>query len=113
MLFILTVLAVYAFQLFTFLMSIPRLLEMHQFYTHLLGIPDVSVDADVAPGHADHQVDIQTLPWPEIVRLIGDIRKHNPITSLSNGQASALADMIGDEAATADVKKLDAHDVAK
>lgn len=42
MLFILTVLIVYAFQLFTFLMSIPRLVEMHRFYTHLLGIPDVS-----------------------------------------------------------------------
>lgn len=42
MLFILTVLVVYAFQLFTFLMSIPRLVEMHRFYTHLLGVLDVS-----------------------------------------------------------------------
>jgi autophagy-related protein 9 len=42
MLFILIVMVVYAFQLFTFFMSIPRLLEMHRFYTHLLGIPDVS-----------------------------------------------------------------------
>ena len=42
MLFILTVMIVYAFQLFTFLMQIPRLLEMSNFYTHLLGIPDVS-----------------------------------------------------------------------
>jgi autophagy-related protein 9 len=58
-------------------------------------------------------VDIQTLPWPEIVRLIGEIRKHNPITSLSNGQASALADMVGDDADTVNIKKLDAHDVAK
>jgi len=41
MLFIFTILAVYAFQLFTFLMSIPRLLELHRFYEHLLGIPDV------------------------------------------------------------------------
>ena len=43
MLFILTVMIVYAFQLFTFLMQIPRLLEMSNFYTHLLGIPDVSL----------------------------------------------------------------------
>jgi len=52
------------------------------------------------------------LPWPEIVRLIGEIRKHNPITSLSNDQTGALADLVGD-GAKADPKKLDAHDVAK
>jgi len=62
---------------------------------------------------AESKVDIQTLPWPEIVRLIGEIRKHNPITSLSNGQAGALADMVGDDSNTVNVKKLDAHDVAK
>ncbi len=60
------------------------------------------------------QADIQTLPWPEIVRLIGEIRKHNPVTSLSNGQAGALANMLGGEDVNkANVKKLDAHDVAK
>lgn len=58
----------------------------------------------------DHgQADIQTLPWPEIVRLIGEIRKHNPVTSLSNG----VADMVGDDANAGKAKKLDAHDVAK
>jgi hypothetical protein len=41
MLFIATILLVYTFQLFTFLMSIPRLLELHRFYEHLLGVPDV------------------------------------------------------------------------
>jgi autophagy-related protein 9 len=55
---------------------------------------------------------VQTLPWPEIVRLIGEIRKHNAITSLSNGQAGALADMMEDQVKS-DPKKLDAHDVAK
>lgn len=52
------------------------------------------------------------MPWPEIVRLIGEIRKHNPITSLSGGQAGALAEMVDGEVPT-DPKKLDAHDVAK
>jgi autophagy-related protein 9 len=61
---------------------------------------------------ADHQIDIQTLPWPEIVRLIGEIRKHNPITSLSNEQ-TGLADMVGQDSNTVMVKKLDAHDIAK
>ncbi|KAK8858925.1 hypothetical protein IAR55_003156 [Kwoniella newhampshirensis] len=96
-LFIISVSAFYIFQLSSFVMSLPRLLEMYRFYTHLLGIPDA---------------DIQTLPWPEIVRLIGEIRKHNAITSLSNGQAGALADMVGDDANKGPVKKLDAHDVA-
>ncbi|WWD18817.1 hypothetical protein CI109_103272 [Kwoniella shandongensis] len=95
--FIIFVSAFYIFQLFSFIMSLPRLLDMYRFYTHLLGIPDA---------------DIQTLPWPEIVRLVGEIRKHNAVTSLSNGQAGALADMVGDDADKGTVKKLDAHDVA-
>ena len=44
--------------------------------------------------------------------MIGDIRKHNPITSLSNDQ-TGLADLVGDDLETINVKKLDAHDVAK
>ncbi|ODO03086.1 hypothetical protein I350_05931 [Cryptococcus amylolentus CBS 6273] len=96
MLFIVILSVFFIFQAVSFALSLPRLLEMYRFYTHLLRIPDA---------------DIQTLPWPEIVRLVGEIRKHNPITSISNGQASALADMIGDNT-TGAVKKLDAHDVA-
>ena len=34
------------------------------------------------------------------------------MTSLSNGQAGALADMVGADV-MGDIKKLDAHDVAK
>ena len=37
----------YAFQLFSFALSLPRLLDMYRFYTHLLGIPDVSCWASV------------------------------------------------------------------
>jgi hypothetical protein len=42
MIFIFSVAAVYIFQLASFALSIPRLLDMYRFYTHLLGIPDVS-----------------------------------------------------------------------
>jgi autophagy-related protein 9 len=59
---------------------------------------------------ADSKIDIQTLPWPEIVKLIGEIRKHNPITSLSNNPN--LGDMVGEDV-DINIKKLDAHDVAK
>ncbi|WVO15865.1 hypothetical protein L204_103527 [Cryptococcus depauperatus] len=96
MLFIFILSAFFIFQLASFIFSMPRLIEMYRFYTHLLGIPDA---------------DIQTLPWPEIVRLIGEIRKHNPLTSLSNGKTSALANMI-DGTTEGAVKRLDAHDVA-
>lgn len=165
----------YLFQLASFLASIPKLGEMYRFYTHLLGVPDVSHSAQTrmescvvgvvskektphrrgsvammsySPGsrserrgqavsddrvqwahaagrlvtgtrdmlhdrlpeqEADFKADIQTLPWPEIVRLIGEIRKHNPVTSLSGGRP--LAEMTGEEAGV--VKKLDAHDIAK
>ena len=42
-LFILAIVIFYIFQLVTFAMSLPRLVQMYRFYTHLLGIPDVSV----------------------------------------------------------------------
>lgn len=88
---------------------------MYKFYTHLLGIPDVSfyLLLFMLVILIPLQADIQTLPWPEIVRLIGEIRKHNPVTSLSNGQADALAELVGDGEDRSAIKKLDAHDVAK
>lgn len=59
---------------------------------------------------ANPQSDIQTVPWPTIVHLINEVKKHNPVTSLSNGGANALATMVGRGEPKA---KLDAHDIAK
>lgn len=42
MLFILSVTAFYIFQLVTFALSFPKLLDMYRFYKYLLGVPDVS-----------------------------------------------------------------------
>lgn len=50
------------------------------------------------------------MPWPTIVRLINDVKKDNPVTSLSNGGANALATMVGRGEPKA---TLDAHDIAK
>ncbi|KAG8724574.1 autophagy protein atg9 [Ceratobasidium sp. 395] len=61
--------AFHIYQILQFALSMRRLLELYQFYTHLLGIP---------------HPDIQTISWPEIVRRIGLIRDQNPITALSN-----------------------------
>ena len=41
MFFILSVASFYIFQLITFALSLPRLLEIYRFYTYLLGVPDV------------------------------------------------------------------------
>lgn len=51
------------------------------------------------------QSDIQTIPWSEVVRRIGQIRDDNPTTSLKGADGEAMD--IGDHI------KLDAHDVAK
>ncbi|KIJ35722.1 hypothetical protein M422DRAFT_180387 [Sphaerobolus stellatus SS14] len=82
--------AFYIWQIVQFVFNVMRLMDMHRFYTHLLGIPDV---------------DIQTISWPEVVRRIGAIRDENPITALS----SATDSNPGFSPLTA---KLDAHDVA-
>ncbi|KDN37437.1 hypothetical protein RSAG8_10172, partial [Rhizoctonia solani AG-8 WAC10335] len=79
--------AFYIYQILQFLVSIRRLLELYQFYTHLLGVPDS---------------DVQTISWPEVVRRIGLIREHNPITSLSSQT----------DGANPTTAKLDAHDIA-
>ena len=77
--------AFYAWQVVSFVLATKRLLDIYNFYTHLLNIPDE---------------DIQTIAWPEIVRRIAAIRDSNPVTALSsNAEAHAGA-------------KLDAHDIA-
>ncbi|KAJ7286140.1 putative transmembrane protein [Mycena rebaudengoi] len=80
--------AFYVWQIASFVLSVMRLVDMYNFFTHLLKIPDA---------------DIQTISWPEIVRRIGSIREDNPLTAISsNVQAT-------NDTTTA---KLDAHDIA-
>ncbi|KAI5124310.1 hypothetical protein M0805_008918 [Coniferiporia weirii] len=81
--------AYYIIQIVTFVFEVMRLMDMYQFYTHLLGIPDA---------------DIQTISWPEIVRRIEAIREDNPVTALSSAtHANPSSSMTA---------KLDAHDIA-
>ncbi|RDB21088.1 Autophagy-related protein 9 [Hypsizygus marmoreus] len=81
--------AFYTWQIVTFVLGILRLVDMYNFYTHLLKIPDA---------------DIQTISWPEIVRRIGSIREENPITAISSKSARKTNDTT--------TAKLDAHDIA-
>ncbi|KAF8636517.1 hypothetical protein AX17_003330 [Amanita inopinata Kibby_2008] len=89
LLFFLLFTAFYIWQIINFVLSIRRLIDMYNFYTHLLKIPDA---------------DIQTISWPEVVRRIEAIREENPITAVSSKGARS-----SNSAATA---RLDAHDIA-
>ncbi|KAF9651480.1 APG9-domain-containing protein [Thelephora ganbajun] len=88
LLFFLLFTAFYIWRILTFVFEVRRLMDMYQFYTHLLRIPDA---------------DIQTIAWPEVVRRIGAIREENPLTALSSHSTSD---------STTATAKLDAHDIA-
>ncbi|KAI0032191.1 autophagy protein Apg9-domain-containing protein [Vararia minispora EC-137] len=77
----------YVWQIISFVLSTMRLLDMYNFYTHLLNIPDE---------------DIPTISWPEIVRRIAAIRNQNPLTAISSSS----------QPRDTDGAKLDAHDIA-
>ncbi|GLB34769.1 putative involved in autophagy and cytoplasm to vacuole transport (Cvt) vesicle formation [Lyophyllum shimeji] len=81
--------AFYIWQIVAFVLGILRLIDMYNFYTHLLKIPDA---------------DIQTISWSQVVRRIGAIREENPITAISSKSARKSND--------ATSAKLDAHDIA-
>ncbi|KAF9469255.1 putative transmembrane protein [Collybia nuda] len=89
LLFFILFTAFYIWQIVTFVLGIQRLVDMYNFYTHLLKVPDV---------------DIQTISWPEIVRRIGLIREENPLTAVSSKSARNTNDTT--------TAKLDAHDIA-
>lgn len=63
-------LSFYAYQLASFIRSIPRLLALHRFFDHLLEMPDE---------------DIQTTNWNDVVRAIEGIREANSATSVRAG----------------------------
>ncbi|KAF9264131.1 APG9-domain-containing protein [Marasmius fiardii PR-910] len=77
--------AFYIWEIITFVISLRRLVDMYNFYTHLLKVPDA---------------DIQTISWPEVVRRIGAIREENPNTAISSNRNNSMT------------AKLDAHDIA-
>jgi autophagy-related protein 9 len=108
----------YIWQIIAFVSSIRGLLTIHRFYTHLLGVPDVRLFLLRKRGAfrllkisilklARYQADVQTISWPTIVHLIGQIRESNPLTSLSSRPALALAE---GRTSSASPLKLDAHE---
>lgn len=98
--------AFYVWQIINFLSSIRRLVDMYNFYTYLLKIPDVCDAAFLSPVPilSLAQADIQTIAWSEVVRRIEAIREENPTTAISSKSAR--------NSNSSTTAKLDAHDIA-
>ncbi|EON63863.1 hypothetical protein W97_03091 [Coniosporium apollinis CBS 100218] len=77
--------------LFRYIYEIPQLWQMHNFYRHVLEIPDS---------------DIQTVSWQYIVQRLMTLRDANPATNqtLSNARRTWLG--------TQSKQRMDAHDIA-
>jgi len=79
------------YKVFQYLVDIRRLWHLHQFYLHLLGIPDV---------------EMQTISWQEIVGRLMRLRDANPRTALNLTPAGRR--FIGEQSK----QRMDAHDIA-
>ncbi|KAK0549112.1 autophagy protein atg9 [Tilletia horrida] len=83
---------------FRFGVGISRLVAMHGFYEHLLGIPDA---------------DVQAIPWHEVVNRISALRISNPQDPSLVHNDSGPSSSAGAAAATNKKRLgLDAHDIA-
>jgi autophagy-related protein 9 len=80
---------------FLFLLSIPSLGRMHDFYLHLLEVPDS---------------DMQTVSWQDIVKRLMALRDANPSTAQNflPGQKEYMKKYLGSQSK----QRLDAHDIA-
>lgn len=80
------------FKIYQLFVEYPRLMQIHDFYLHLLEIPDS---------------DMQTVSWQDVVRRLMDLRDSNAIT-VQKKISPASRRFIG----TQSKAKLDAHDIA-
>ena len=78
-------------KLFQYILDIRRLRNMHNFYRHLLGIPDT---------------DMQTVSWQEIVKRLMLLRDSNPATAA--GVTERHRRFMGSQSK----QRMDAHDIA-
>lgn len=76
------------YKLVTYLLDLRRLLDIYNFYTHLLEIPDS---------------DMQTISWQEVVSRLMDLRDANPNTSDKLKRRSWT---------NTSKQRMDAHDIA-
>ncbi|RDL31849.1 Uncharacterized protein BP5553_09251 [Venustampulla echinocandica] len=79
------------FRVYQLFIDIPRLMRMHDFYVHLLGIPDS---------------DMQTISWQDIVARIMALRDSNPRTA--EKMSAKNRRYVGSQSKA----RLDAHDIA-
>jgi len=79
------------YKVFQYLVDIRRLWHLHEFYLHLLGIPDA---------------EMQTISWQEVVGRLMNLRDANPRTALNLTPQSRR--YIGEQSK----QRMDAHDIA-
>jgi autophagy-related protein 9 len=78
-------------RIYQLLIDIPRLMRVHDFFLHLLEVPDV---------------DVQTVSWQDIVARIMALRDANPVTVEKISPANRR--FLGSQSK----ERLDAHDIA-
>ena len=78
-------------KLFQFIVDIRRLMHLHDFYHHLLDVPDT---------------DMQTISWQEVVARLMALRDSNPVT------ADDVSPKHRKYLGTQSKQRLDAHDIA-
>jgi autophagy-related protein 9 len=78
-------------KLFQYILDFRRLRHLHDFYLHLLEIPDT---------------DLQTITWQEVVARLMTLRDSNPVTAAGIGSRNRK--FLGSQSK----QRMDAHDIA-
>ncbi|KAL8243883.1 hypothetical protein R6Q59_010141 [Mikania micrantha] len=81
----------WTYKVFQYVIDIPRLMHLHDFYHHLLGVPEG---------------EIQSISWQEIVSRLMALRDSNP--NIASGAAGRARKFLG----TQNKQRMDAHDIA-
>lgn len=80
---------------FRYITDIRRLWHLHEFYHHLLGIPDI---------------DLQTIPWERVVEGLMNLRNSNPETAEIVPKSQRFIDRVTKKSQSK--QRMDAHDIA-
>jgi autophagy-related protein 9 len=81
----------WVYQVFDYIMDLGKLWNLHNFYHHLLDIPDI---------------DIQSVTWPLVIKRLMDLRDANPSTT--HNMTAENRKFLG----TNNRQRMDAHDIA-
>lgn len=110
---VITFAVIYLWRVFKFGIGIRKLWDMHEFFVHLLDVPEVRlsslarVNSRRRPLTPPLQNDIQTIPWHVLVDRLSSLRAAHP-SALSGFRSTLDVSNSG----PAVMPRLDAHDIA-